>query len=166
LPKPSLLRHTASKGIGEAMGRVGHITLVERQYAAASELSEALGSALTDIKRVQLGLPGAGDVSRIQIDAGRQAVDEILLALVRTLDGENHVDGVPIELSASLVDWISTLRRGHAITLGGLRTIRYRLAQSPTILSTADFKFLDQLLLIIEAHANHLMHRLPVGGRM
>jgi hypothetical protein len=104
-------------------------------------------------------------VSRVQFDASRQAVDHILLALVRTLDGENHVDGVPIELSASLVDWISTLRRGHAITLGALRNMRYHLAQSPTILTNADFQFLDQLLLIIEAHANHLMHRLPVGGR-
>jgi hypothetical protein len=144
---------------------VGYLTLVERQYEAASELSEALGGALADVKRVQLGLPGAHDITRIQIDASRQAIDEILLALVRSLDGENFVEGVPIELSASLVDWISTLRRGHAITLGALRSMRYHLAESPTILTRADFDFLDQLLLIVEAHANHLMNRLPVGGR-
>jgi len=144
---------------------VGYLTLVERQYEAASELSDALGGALADVKRVQLRLPGAGDITRVQIDAGRQAIDDILLALVRSLDGENYVDGVPIELSASLVDWISTLRRGHAITLGALRGIRYHLAQSPTILTKADFDFLDQLLLIVEAHAGHLMHRLPAGSK-
>jgi hypothetical protein len=145
---------------------VSQATLVERQYEAASELSEGLGCALADVKRVQLALPGAGEITAIQVDASRQTIDNILFALASALRGETPAGGFPIELSASLVDWISTLRRGNALTPAALEDIRGRVAKLPTTLTAADFDFLDQLLLVVDAHANHLFHRLPVGGRI
>ena len=145
---------------------MGQSTLVERQYEAASELSEALGCALADVKSVQLALPSASEISAIELDASRKAIDDILFSLVRAMEGEHFVDGVPIELSASLVDWISTLRRGNVLTPDALRSMRDHVAQSPTALNPSDFEFLNQLQMIVDAHAKHLLHRLPVVGRV
>ena len=136
---------------------------VERQYETASELSEGVRYALTDVKRYQLKLPGSDELSIIQVEAGRQTLDNVLRALEAGKAG--NPDGeLPIELSESLLDWITTLHRGVPMDAAHFAAVRSRLMELPTTLTDEDFALLDQLLRLIEAHASHLYHRLPVAG--
>jgi hypothetical protein len=130
----------------------------------ASELSEGVRFALTDVKSFQLGLPGAAELTAIQVESARQTLDNVLLALQAAQSHADPPDGFPIELSESLLGWITTLHRGVVISAERFEATRSRLAHLPTTLTNDDFALLDQLLILIEAHASHLYHRLPVGS--
>ena len=143
---------------------MNHGSLVDDQYEAAAELSEGLRCALSDVKRFQLQLPGHEQLTTIQVDASRQTLQNILTALINEMAGKPVQDGFPVDLSASLIDWITMLRRGTPINVYTLSDIRERVEVLPTTLTDADFDFLDQLLLVVDAHASHLFYRLPVRG--
>ena len=142
---------------------MSHTSPVERQYETASELSEGVRYALTDVKRYQLSLPGSDELSVIQVEAGRQTLDNVLQSLEAALSGK-PMDELPVELTESLLDWITTLHRGVPMDAAHFAAVRSRLAELPTTLTNDDFSLLDQLLRLIEAHASHLYHRLPVAG--
>jgi hypothetical protein len=119
---------------------------------------------LADVKRKQLDLPGAADLNAIQLETGRQTLENVLAALEAAAAGRPAPGDFPVEFSSSLLDWITTLHRGASLDARTLAGVRSRLSSLPTKLTDEDFLLLDQLLRLIEAHASHLYHRLPVAG--
>lgn len=132
------------------------------EYASASELSAALNRSLVTLKKQQLSLPGAENISAEEARRSRQTLAAIVQIVTLLLSAANEAEAAESSLeSADRIppSFVSRLREDWRGALPwhlqDLETIRQRLVHSEHVaLTPEDFARLDELARVAEAESS------------
>lgn len=140
------------------------VSVLSHEYKRIAELSQAINQSLITLKKAQLGIQGARQIPRQDIDAAAHLLAETAEALVSLLGptGGRELKGtVVMRVPGELVERIRTVHSGDLVYyLEDLRGAAVRSRQAATALKKDDFLVLDQLAALADAQASRVFRRL------
>jgi hypothetical protein len=145
---------------------VSELSVLSHEYKTASDLSQAINTALIAIKKLRLGLPGAEGITPEELECSRSRLVEILEAVMDLLTPaetgpQRATRDAVARVPGALVTRLRTRRQGDlAYYLEELEGAATRLRQGVLALTDADLDLLDELAAAADAETSSVFRRL------
>lgn len=139
------------------------VSVLSHEYSTASELSQALNSALITLKKVYLDLPGRDAIGPDQIRESRQRLADVLAAVVMLLAPDGHrldreaANRIPGAIIARLQDEHRGDLRYYVEDLQRLNAV---LTDQSQTLTARNIVPLDRLATTVDAETGDVFRRL------
>ncbi len=145
---------------------MSEVSVLSHEYKTASDLSQAINTALIAIKKSRLGLPGAEDITPEELECSRSHLVEILEAVMDLLTlaetgPQRATQDAVARVPGALVTRLRTRRQGDlAYYLEELEGAAVRLREGLEALTETDLDRLDELAATADAEASSVFRRL------
>ncbi len=145
---------------------VSEVSVLSHEYKAASDLSQAINTALIVLKKARLGLPGAETFTPEEMERSRCHLADMIEALLDLLgpaeSGRRRAArGAVARVPGALVAHLRAERQGDlAYYLEDLERVVGRLREGVGALTDSDLERLDELAAAADAETSSVFRRL------